>query len=1136
MEVLNQVENSRFNEIQKIRKLYGDDYKTRTGNEWNGNNDTISFKKFNMDLLKSGETNSVAFNPLKVFNRNTGRLINKKTFYTKTDTLRKKYKNNDNVVVKNDSVLDIDTYLKPIKNQVATAEQKNEQIEIDIDFSMINRNLSKFLNILNPTTHKYLLTINDKIYTLSSSFINQLQDSIQASEEVIVGQIGVGSDIELITAMVDIDTWILTILPNTDKKDLIEGGFFNYLHKLEKVELEKYGVFFNVEASNYADNCLIDAIKTAGYDTTAIKCLCKNNEIPMRHLKTIANKLDIYITVRRLDDEKKKTHYGNKTKKEIQIGLINKHYFYIEPTDYTRFSIENYFEVCNEPDFNKICKKDHRRNKYTRSNERYIDSYNVIKILLNKKETHLEQIKYSEEIYKTNHYSEVKEFGSLEYNDKVFEYGEQEEGNLMKNEPLGERDEKILDTIFFDFETTTARTDGVETIHKPYCLYTDQNSKGYFGKNCGQMFLNDLLKKYGVRDDETYIKKGVSKETGKPYSIKLNKKEAIAEGKLFIRLIAHNSGYDFRFIIKYLYGLNTIEKGSGLMNAVAMYSSIDKKGVKYTIGLNIRDSLKMINMPLRNFGKCFGLSVEKEIMPYDLYTEERVIINHIELETCLSYVADKDKDHYLENCKKWDCIHNDKVNILKYAGEYCYLDCITLRDGYRKFQGLVMEGIGLDIERYMTLPSMANDYLVIKGCYDGVLKISGVPRNFIQKCVVGGRTMCRRNEKWSIHDMSLADFDAVSLYPSAMARMKGFPKGKPLIIDDFNSIKNTASAYYVCIEITKIKKSYDFPCSSLLTKEGIRNFTNDLEGHKIYIDNIALEDLIKYQGAEFKFINGYYYNDGFNNKINETITYLFNQRLKFKKLKNPLQLVFKELMNSSYGKSCLKPIDTDSEYISKDNFKDYVIKNYNYIKEATLLANKKFYKIKLTKPIDTHFNNVHIGVLILSMSKSIMFEVMTLAEDLDIDMYYTDTDSIHIDNSKINYLGEQFKNKYGRDLIGNNLGEFHTDFDLEGSVGDIVASQSIFLGKKCYIDRLQGFDKDGNELNDYHIRMKGVSSNCIKFKADNEYGGDLCKVYEDLYNGEKITFDLLAVSPSFELMKNMTIRSRKTFNRAIKFK
>jgi len=346
---------------------------------------------------------------------------------------------------------------------------------------------------------------------------------------------------------------------------------------------------------------------------------------------------------------------------------------------------------------------------------------------------------------------------------------------------------------------------------------------------------------------------------------------------------------------------------------------------------------------------------------------------------------------------------------------------------------------------------------------------------------------------------------------------------------------------------------------------------------------VGLEDFVNYHGAEYEFINGYYYDDGHNPKIKSVINHLFNQRLKFKNacyvyedkektkliaeyenmkaLKksihkdypywtktNPIQMVFKELMNSSYGKAYLKPIDSDSTYVPAKDFEKYMDRNFNYIKEATKLANGLFYKVKFYKAIDNHFNNAHVGVEILSMSKRIMFEVMTLAEDLGHDMTYTDTDSIHIDSSKIDELSEEFKKKYSRELIGNQMGQFHTDFDLKGSVGEIHAVDSIFLGKKCYVDKLQGYDKDGKELVDYHIRMKGVPEDCIKFKANEEYGGDVMALFKDLYDrvytgsGDKkingvdgLTFNLLAVRPKFEMCKNMTIISKTVFNRKLSF-
>jgi len=1163
-EILSQNQNERFAEINRIKELFKND-----NPKWRGGN-TKAFQQFNINMLKNGETDVVAFSNNKLYNRNTQRLMNRYSVYTQKDTIRSRYKN-DTISVKNDTFLNITQYLNPLQTKINRAEQQTENVSIPIEFDKFNHNLSRFLAILNPTTKKYLLhnITTNNYYTLSSNTLNTLADRLK-NGNLVLYETEMDSGSSILEGFYQGEDWNLVII-NEDKnqKSVIDGGFFPYLNKLLHVDLNKYGVHTEVNEMNYIDNCLIKSLESAGYDTTSIRCLCKNQEIPMRQLKVIAEKLDIYITIRRLDDEKKKNHYGNPNKPEIQLGLIEKHYFLIEEIPYTLYSIKNYYELIENEvkDWNKVFATEINNktgNKKYKRKERYTDSYNAIKYLVFNASTCLEKIKHTEKLYATDKYKQVKEFGSLEYNDNIYSYeDEQPNGNLMENKPNSldsqSFSKKCLETLFFDFETTTARNDGVEVIHKPYCIYTDKNKRGWFGRNCGQQFLIDLCEKHGVSKNDIISKPRINKkgehildkETGEPKIDKRNLYEETIECKRYIRLIAHNSSYDFRFILKYLTRIETIEKGTGLMNANCLFFHNDK-----VICVSIRDSIKMINMPLSKFGKAFNLNVKKEILPYDLYTEENIKINWIPIEKCLEYVKPKDHKEYIENCKKWNCLQDGKINILKYSGEYCFMDCITLRDGYEVFRGLVKEAINLDIHDYMTLPSMANDYLVRAGCYDGVLKLSGVPRHFIQNCVVGGRTMCRRNEKFlSIADKSkyqkyiqtngkndnvvnhkLADFDAVSLYPSAMSRMKGFLKGKPKVITDFDSIKNTCDGYYVCIEITKVGKKYDFPCASLLTEDGVRNFTNDLVGNKLYVDKIALEDMIRFQNVEYNFIKGYYYDEGFNDKIKETITYVFEQRLKYKKLDNPLQLVFKELMNSSYGKTCLKPIDSDIQYIKVNDFEKYVIRNYNYIKEATLLANGNYMKVKIIKTIDNHFNNVHIGVSILAQSKTIMYEVMCLAEDLNIDIYYTDTDSMHIDSTKINYLAEKFSEKYGRELIGKHMGQFHTDFDLDGAVGDINAIESIFLGKKCYIDKISGFDKNGKNLIDYHIRMKGVSTDCIIDKGNKEYDGNYIEMFDKLFKGDTLEFNLLACKPSFEMRKDMTIRSRKQFKRRVSFK
>jgi hypothetical protein len=382
--------------------------------------------------------------------------------------------------------------------------------------------------------------------------------------------------------------------------------------------------------------------------------------------------------------------------------------------------------------------------------------------------------------------------------------------------------------------------------------------------------------------------------------------------------------------------------------------------------------------------------------------------------------------------------------------------------------------------------------------------------------------------------------------------MEGFLTGKPHIIENFEPEKY--DGYFIRIKITELNIKRNFPLCSFMSDKGVRMFSNDMVGREIYIDKIALEDLVKFQGVKYEFLQGYYYDEGHNPTINKVMEHLFNQRLKYKNMENPIQIVFKELMNSSYGKSSLKPIDNDSVYRKEDEVDEYVDKYFDFVKEYTQIANTKYYKIKVDKAINNHFNNVHVGVEILSMSKRIMNEVMCLAEDLTIDMTYQDTDSIHMPLKDVSILEKEFNKKYNRTLTGKDLGQFHVDFDLEGSKkgAEIKSIKSIFLGKKCYIDKLQSIDKDNKIIYDYHIRMKGVSEDCIIYKAEKEYDGDVFRIYEDLYNrkytgsGDKkvnsfegkkqgLQFNLTAVRPNFRMTKDMRVISEKDFFRKIDY-
>ena len=120
-------------------------------------------------------------------------------------------------------------------------------------------------------------------------------------------------------------------------------------------------------------------------------------------------------------------------------------------------------------------------------------------------------------------------------------------------------------------------------------------------------------------------------------------------------------------------------------------------------------------------------------------------------------------------------------------------------------------------------------------------------------------------------------------------------------------------------------------------------------------------------------------------------------------------MVIKLLMNSMYGKTMTKPIDTDNiiKY-SQDDFEKDVSLNYNYI-DSVLEINGRYY-IKTVKPVTSHYNYVYAGVEIVSMSKRIMNKVFEVSNDCGVKTYYQDTDSIHLNYDDV----DEHVNRYNK--------------------------------------------------------------------------------------------------------------------------
>ncbi|GMF41039.1 unnamed protein product [Phytophthora fragariaefolia] len=380
--------------------------------------------------------------------------------------------------------------------------------------------------------------------------------------------------------------------------------------------------------------------------------------------------------------------------------------------------------------------------------------------------------------------------------------------------------------------------------------------------------------------------------------------------------------------------------------------------------------------------------------------------------------------------------------------------------------------------------------------------------------------MARDNGKYHLKH-KLADFDAVSLYPSAMSELPGYVRGKGKLFKD--SIPSDADYFVARVRFDSINIKRHFPLLSYY-ENGSRNFTNDIIGRSMIVVKQALEDIVRFQGASYTVIEGIYWNEGFNNRITKTTSKIFNARLKYKAEGNPLQEVLKLMMNSSYGKLLMKPIVKKKVFVSggEKKINEYTHKNiHRMISKTPISDNLALFEEH--KALSQHFSPVHLGIQILNSSKHIMNRVMCLAEDIHAHIWYQDSDSMHIDYDSVQRLADAYRDLYSKELIGKQMGQFHADFDLAGSKGNIFARESIILGKKSYLDVLAC---DGNDTTGLHIHIKGIPGKLLE--------GDAYATYMKLFNGQSVSFDLTELCSININSKTQSVSKRSCYVRTDK--
>jgi hypothetical protein len=929
-----------------------------------------------------------------------------------------------------------------------------------------------------------------------------------------------------------------------NKADNDSGHYFNATNKTD-IDLTQYQIFKEeyfkaIEEKRkqggkdkfYEEqikHCIIHTLEAAGIEPVKVQRILSSFEdcfnFPVSKLQKLAEAIDrsIFLYTYDINNDIRCKKYIVENKEPINMGLYKNHYFIINDTKYTKYSIDHYEEIKHMVNFNDI--------------------YLILKS---------GRVMRSKERSKLNSLELIKKMNDL----KMFEWS----NKTLLNYRVEAITDNVLDIPLDDIENEQKLSDDYKK-REPCDIYiADLESIVKDGTH--KPFMSGIIKKPKTKEEKKKFKTPWITVSKTPDCTKwffnmlwyvINNtfpkpKEGEEEKKIEDPVIYfHNLKYDLTIMIKHLCPRSSTKKDGQYYETRIFFAG------HY---IKLRDSYKMISAPLKKFNKMFQLKNKKEEAINYAYYDYDNLSKKNNVKNYRKGLTKKDKikfDNIMANNAEQFEYTGKTFNALGFYIYYLKQDVMTLYEGLEKFNSeMFILTKGLNSYDFLTISSLASRYFNSQGCFDGVMMCCGNLRSYLGHAVYGGRVNVQQTIKKIMINEILNDYDANSLYPSAFFRMceegTGLSKGKAKVIKEEHKIYENIEKeeyYVVTVEITAINKKQDNPFIQIRNKDGISDYINDLpNGEPIIttIDKITLEDYKKFHEIEFKILKGVYYNEGFNNSIGPECKRLYEERRRIKDENPVMGDLIKLILNSTYGKTISKKSFDKVNYVKADDFENFVYKNYANIKGMIHKINDKFYEIT-TATIDDSYNFASVGIKCLSFSKRIMNEVMGLASDNGILIYYQDTDSMHLKDCDIPKLEELYRKNYnGKELHGSGLGQFKSDFKFTDENGDdlkytsVKSIRSCFLGKKAYIDELRGYDKEGIEHIDYHIRLKGVTEAGINYEVKLQKGA--MKLYERLAAGEEITFILNPTKEKvmFDFTRNTVItRETGSFERVVSF-
>ena len=323
-------------------------------------------------------------------------------------------------------------------------------------------------------------------------------------------------------------------------------------------------------------------------------------------------------------------------------------------------------------------------------------------------------------------------------------------------------------------------------------------------------------------------------------------------------------------------------------------------------------------------------------------------------------------------------------------------------DELHQFHNIMAERFDVNVFEFDSLAQIGETLMTRYYCYEGVPKLAGKPATFIKECAPRICVQPAFNKPQKVTG-SLVQIDKNGSYTATYTQFQGIPKGepKPMTSTDFIN-RDMWDYFYVLINVESFKCKHEdrFP---ILTSTG-----------HFFCDKNTLEFITTHYDVQYSFVSGYYFNEGFNKCILQLAQDLYALRQELKSHGSRIESCIKLILASLWGKAQTKRSYLKNVMVSKDKFEDFAVYNHSFLYKSTPITDDLSI-VSLLNPVSLHYTRPQFSTNVLSHARCALNEVFYRAADLNVPIYYSNTDSLVLDTANLNKLGP---------ILGDDLGQF----------------------------------------------------------------------------------------------------------------